>query len=67
MQRSVLIHPKAMPVILTQPEEIEIWLLRSLAKAAALQTPLVDGALQIVARGKKQDGRPQRPSFLKMS
>ncbi|WP_127144296.1 SOS response-associated peptidase [Pelagibacterium montanilacus] len=50
------IHPKAMPVILTRPEEIELWLTAPWAEASALQRPLPDGALQIVARGAKSDG-----------
>ncbi|WP_119422135.1 SOS response-associated peptidase [Desertibaculum subflavum] len=49
------IHPKAMPVILTTPEEIEQWMRAPAAEALKLQRPLADGALQIVARGKKED------------
>jgi len=51
----VSIHPKAMPVILTEPEEIEIWMTAPWADAKALQRPLPAGALQIVARGTKKD------------
>ncbi len=50
------VHPKAMPVILTRSEEIETWLSAPWAEAAALQRPLPDGALRIVATGAKQDG-----------
>ena len=50
------IHPKAMPVILTTPEEIETWMSASSAVALKLQRPLPDGALRIVARGPRQDG-----------
>ncbi|SHO65795.1 Putative SOS response-associated peptidase YedK [Pseudoxanthobacter soli DSM 19599] len=50
------VHPKAMPVILTRPEEIETWLTAPWNDAAALQRPLPDGALRIVAQGEKQDG-----------
>jgi putative SOS response-associated peptidase YedK len=47
------IHPKAMPVILTTPEEIDIWLEAPTKEALALQRPLSDGSLQIVARGDR--------------
>jgi putative SOS response-associated peptidase YedK len=50
------IHPKAMPVILTTPEACEAWMTAPWERASALQRPLPDGALQIVARGVKQDG-----------
>ena len=39
------VHPKAIPVILTQPDEIETWLTAEWDDAAALQRPLPDGAL----------------------
>ena len=50
------IHPKAMPVILRSPAEIETWLLAPWPDAASLQRPLPDGSLVTVARGMKQDG-----------
>ncbi|MET3891059.1 putative SOS response-associated peptidase YedK [Bosea sp. OAE506] len=50
------IHPKAMPVILTEPEEVETWLTAPWEQAIALQRPLPDGALVEVARGVKKDG-----------
>jgi putative SOS response-associated peptidase YedK len=50
------IHPKAMPVILTEADELEVWMEAPWAKAKELQRPLPDGALQVVARGSKQDG-----------
>jgi putative SOS response-associated peptidase YedK len=50
------IHPKAMPVILTTRAEVEQWLTAPPNDALALQRPLADDALRIVAQGKKEDG-----------
>ncbi|WP_374395630.1 SOS response-associated peptidase [Tabrizicola sp.] len=50
-----LIHPKAMPVILTKPEEWRQWLKASVSDALKLQRPLADGLLQIVAEGGRED------------
>ena len=50
------VHPKAMPVILTTPAEIETWMTAPAEEALKLQRPLPDGALRIVATGVKEDG-----------
>ena len=49
------IHPKAMPVILTTPAEIETWLTAPTEQALQLQRPLPDSALKIVAKGARKD------------
>lgn len=49
------IHPKAMPVILTTPQDCRQWLTAPWAQAAHLQRPLADGLLQIVAEGVRED------------
>jgi putative SOS response-associated peptidase YedK len=49
------IHSKAMPVILTQPDECRKWLTPPTPEALRLQRPLPDGMLQIVAEGVRED------------
>ena len=49
------IHPKAMPVILTTRAEADLWLEGETVDALALQRPLPDEALAIVAKGEKED------------
>jgi putative SOS response-associated peptidase YedK len=50
------IHPKAMPVILTTPAEFDRWLEADTLEALALQRPLPDDALRVVAKGEKREG-----------
>lgn len=45
------IHPKAMPVLLTTPEEVRHWLEAPTKDALSLQRPLPDEKLKIIGRG----------------
>ena len=57
------IHPKAMPAILTTPEECDQWLTGSIPEALALQRPLADSLLSVVAVGPREDGlAPVQPA-----
>jgi len=49
------VHPKAMPVILTTAEEVDVWLRAPWSDARSLQRPLPDGTLSIVASGRRED------------
>ncbi|MBE7196540.1 MAG: SOS response-associated peptidase family protein [Parafilimonas terrae] len=49
------VHPKAMPVLLTKPEEWATWLEAPTAEALRLQRPLPDDAMREVARGERHD------------
>jgi hypothetical protein len=50
------------PAILTTRDEIDVCLEADTPDALALQTPLPDGALHIVARGEKEDCQTSHPS-----
>lgn len=52
------VHPKAMPVILRDRDEVETWLTAPTPVALRLQRPLPDDALVVVARGAKADPAP---------
>jgi putative SOS response-associated peptidase YedK len=49
------VHAKAMPVLLTTPEEWDIWLAGAVDEATALPRSLSNDALRIVATGEKSD------------
>ena len=66
-----------MPVILTTEAERELWMSGTWADVQHLQRPLPDGALQVVATGRRKDGahldtiddtpaavQPEQPSLL---
>jgi putative SOS response-associated peptidase YedK len=49
------IHAKAMPVLLTTEQEFDTWLDAPVDNAIALQRPLPNELLRIVAKGEKSD------------
>ena len=50
------VHPKAMPVLLTTPDEWATWLSAPAGDALRLQRPLPDEMIKEVARGQRSDG-----------
>jgi putative SOS response-associated peptidase YedK len=48
-----------MPVILTTPDEFDRWLEADTVDALALQRPMPDDALRIVARGDRTGDAPE--------
>ena len=49
------VHPKAMPVLLTTPEEWWTWLEAPTEIALELQRPLPDAMMKVVATGARRD------------
>jgi putative SOS response-associated peptidase YedK len=49
------VHSKAMPVLLTSPDEQAAWLSAPLEEALKLQRPLPDDALRMAALVEKAD------------
>lgn len=58
-------NPDSMPVILTTPDEIEIWMTAPWDEARKFQRPLPIGSLKIVSVGNKEDPREpiEQPSL----
>ncbi len=49
------VHAKAVPVILTTSDEVDRWREADTSEVLALQRPLPDNVLRIVARGERSD------------
>lgn len=59
------IHQKAMPAILTTPEEVDTWLAAPWNEARHLQRPLPDNMLVIVPPQQKPGTRDERAADLR--
>lgn len=57
------IHPKAMPIILTEPEEIELWLTADWKDAKALQRPFPAEAMTLLPVGQQTEAGQQATLF----
>jgi putative SOS response-associated peptidase YedK len=57
------VHDKAMPVILTTEAERDLWMTGAWNEVQALQHPLPDGSLSVVATGRRKARcfRPKLP------
>ena len=58
------VHPKAMPAILTRPDEVEMWLQAPWEVARELQRPLPDGALVVMAEPAAEGAEPGQQALL---
>ncbi|WP_327437629.1 SOS response-associated peptidase family protein [Sinorhizobium meliloti] len=57
------IHPKAIPIILTESEEIELWLTADWKDAKALQRPFPAEAMTLLPVGQQTEAGQQATLF----